>query len=85
MTSKVKQLKAMYSIHDSVAGFYSPVFHAQNDNHAIRMFHSSIDLNHKADYSLWLIGQFDDENGNIYDYRQPTLIEKGINLKGKDQ
>jgi len=85
MTDKMKSLKPMYSIYDSVAGFYSPVFHAQNDNHAVRMFSQSIDLNHKPDFTLWLIGQFDDENGHIYDYREPTLIEKGINLKGNDQ
>lgn len=77
--------KPIFSIFDSVAGFYSPVFLAENDQHAIRMFTQSIDLDHRHDFTLWRLGTFNSDNGAITETKTPLLVEKGKNLKGKDQ
>lgn len=69
-------MKHLYSIFDSVAGFYSPVFQAENDAHASRMFVSSIDLDHKHDFALWKLGEYDQDNGTIYE-KTPTLVLHG--------
>ena len=78
-------VKTLYSVFDSVAGFYSPVFMAENDAHATRMMESSIDLKHKADFTLWMVARFNTDTGAITESREPRLIEKGINLKGNEQ
>ncbi|AXL15031.1 nonstructural protein [Microviridae sp.] len=82
MTDTAENFKGLYAIFDSVAGFYSPVFQAENDDHAIRMFHSSIDMNHKNDFALWSIGQYDNDRGHIIE-RTPTLTMHGKNLQEK--
>jgi len=74
-------MKNLYTIYDSIAGFYSPVFTAENDAHATRMMNQSIDLNHKADFTLWSPGQFNSENGEIKTNKSNRLVEKGQNLK----
>lgn len=76
-------MKPIYSIYDSVAGFYSPVFQAENDAHAQRMFIQSIDLAHKADFALWRLGTFDTDNGTIQETKVPTLVVHGKNLEDK--
>ncbi|AXL15590.1 nonstructural protein [Microviridae sp.] len=82
--NQTSNVKGLYAIFDSVAGFYSPVFQAENDAHAIRMFQSSIDMNHKNDFALWKIGQYDNDNGNIIEFT-PKLTTHGKNLKEPKQ
>lgn len=75
-------LQPIYSIFDSVAGFYSPVFLAQNDGTAIRMMQQSIDLNHKSDYGLWRLGTFCPDTAEIVT-ETPSLILMGNSFPEK--
>lgn len=78
--------KRLYAIYDSVAGFYSPVFQAENDPHAVRMFDQSIDHAHKGDFSLWFLAEYDQDTGDIHE-KTPTQTLHGNSLpkKGADQ
>lgn len=76
--------RPLFSIFDAVAGFYSPVFVAENDNHAIRMFNQSIDMDHKVDFNLWQLGAFDNDTGEITD-TTPRLVLAGQSLETKDK
>lgn len=71
--------KPIYSIWDSVAEFYSPIFLAENDNHATRMMTQSISLEHKADFTLMKVGQFDTESG-VIDETIPQLVIAGLSI-----
>ena len=73
--------KYVYTIHDTVADYYSPIFQAENDNHAVRMFSQSIDMDHKHDFSLWLVGTFSPDKGSLKASQQTTLILHGKSLK----
>lgn len=77
-------MKKLYTIYDTVAGFYSPVFQAENDAHAIRMFTQSIDFNHRFDFALWHCADFDSDTGQIHQL-VPQLITHGKNLKERQQ
>ena len=76
-------IKNLYSIYDSVAGFYSPVFMAENNAHAIRMMAQSIDIAHKADFALWSLSDFNTDTGEIGQYR-PVMIQSGQSLEIKE-
>lgn len=76
--------KPMFSIYDSVAGFYSPVFLAENDQHAVRMMAQSIDMNHKTDFALWKLGTFDTNTGAIDD-KKPVMVQAGQSLQISEQ
>ncbi|AXL15585.1 nonstructural protein [Microviridae sp.] len=77
-------IKNLYSIYDSVAGFYSPVFIAENNAHAIRMMTQSIDMNHKTDFALWKLGTFNPDTGEIRETDKPTMIQSGQSLEIKE-
>jgi hypothetical protein len=60
----------MYSVKDNVAGVFGSLLYAQNDATALRMFHSSYtqigakdNTVNPFDYSLYYIGDFDNESG----------------------
>lgn len=61
-----------YTIHDNKALTYSPPFFAVTDGAAVRIVQDTVnDLNtslgrHPADYVLYRIGGFNDENGAIF-------------------
>jgi len=76
-------MKNLYSIFDSVGGFYSPVFQTENDNTAIRMFSQSIgpDNAHAADYTLWQLGTFNPDNGEFKTLKEPKMVLNGLSLK----
>ncbi|AXL14638.1 nonstructural protein [Microviridae sp.] len=80
-------MKTIYSIFDSVGGFYSPVFQAENDKHAIRMFSEAFaDRSHLADYTLWKLGTFDPDKGHLKTRKEPSLVLNGLSLeKGNNQ
>lgn len=77
-------MKKLYSIFDCVAELHSPVFQAENDDHAIRMFSQSIDMTHKNDFSLWYLCDFDQDNGKII-LGTPRLAMAGKNLASKKE
>jgi len=76
-------LKTVYSILDSVGGFYSPVFQAENDAHATRMFSQSIGTEnpHSADFTLWNLGTFDVDSGELRNHKESKLVLNGLSLK----
>jgi len=76
-------MKPIFTIYDTVASIYSPLFQAENDDHATRMFESSIDMDHKADFSMWRIGHYDQEKGEVHSV-EPILVAHGKNFKNKD-
>jgi len=57
----------IYTIHDTAADYYLPPYFAKNDAQAKRMFIGSLgdSFPHRSDFNLYLIGQFDDNTGNI--------------------
>lgn len=73
--------KPLFSIFDQVAGFYCPVFTAENEEHAKRMMIQSIDLSHKRDYHLWHLGYFDTDKGVIQALPEPSSVLAGKNIQ----
>lgn len=76
-------LKQTYAIYDAVADIYTLPLMLNNDNEAKRVFNDAC-LNddlpmgaHKADYSIWHIGEYDDKTGVITSITPHTLIMKG--------
>ena len=76
--------KPMYSIFDQIAGFYCPIFLAENDPHAIRMAQQSLPMQHAQDFVLQRLGTFDTSNG-IIDAEQPVTVASGLSLKGETE
>ena len=76
----------IYSIRDNVAEVFNKPFFDHNNATAIRSFTASIqDQPHKDDYSLYLIGCFDDSNGDIQRYKEPTRILSGLDVKRPEE
>lgn len=62
--------RPMYAMFDSKAGSYSPPFIDNNDATALRGFAEAVNTNEHfryspADYSLYHLGDFDNESGKI--------------------
>lgn len=57
----------IYSIYDSKAEFYLPIFLANTDSEAQRMFIGSLgdSFRFRHDYSLFCLGTFDRDSGTI--------------------
>lgn len=77
----------VYSVFDSKAGAYLQPFFAANDALALRAFSGALfDDNHPfarhaADYTLFGLGQFDDETGFLESYPGSTNLGNGLQLK----
>lgn len=72
----------LYSAFDSVAEVFHRPFTEVNDKTAIRAFSSSLEDNkNKNDYTLYKIGTFDDNNGNIEKTKTPIKILTGFEIK----
>lgn len=71
----------IYTIHDSVAEFFLPIFTAENDNVAKRIFIASLGSNfpHRADYTLYRIGQFCPDEGNVA-AENAQLLMSGLSI-----
>ncbi|AXL14643.1 nonstructural protein [Microviridae sp.] len=81
LSNPLDNVRPVYSIFDRVAGFYCPLFIAENDDHAKRMMMQSIDLNHKEDYELVFLGTFNSDKGDLYSDPNPKIILKGKNIQ----
>ena len=74
----------MYSIHDNKAEAYLPPFYLHNKNMAIRSFSDAVQdeastfFKHPEDYSLWEIGEFDDQTGEIIYYTPHHALGTGL-------
>lgn len=61
----------IYSVRDSAANAFLQPFFAPGTGLALRYFQDAVnDSNHQfhkhtSDYSLWLLGSFDDSNGSV--------------------
>lgn len=73
--------KIICTVHDQISEIWSPVFQAENEEHAKRIFTDSIPANHAHDFVLWQIGAFDDDTGELHGFDEnPKLLEHGKNL-----
>lgn len=72
-----------YSVHDSVAQFFGSPFFCKTDGEARRLFadackDSRSNLSeHPTDFSLYRLGQFDDNSGDLVPVA-PVLIVRGV-------
>lgn len=67
----------LYSVCDSVAKEFGPVFYCKNHEVAERAFHELIDdTSNPLDYVLYHLGTFDTEIGNI----TPVTLPERVNL-----
>ena len=74
-------MKNLYSVFDSVAQFYLPIFTADSDGIAKRIFIASMgdQFAHRSDYNLHKMGTFDDQTGEIHE-TSPALILAGQSI-----
>ena len=57
----------LYALFDKVSHVFNPPIQEVNDASAIRAFIQSVkDSPHKNDYELWKLGEFDNNDGQIY-------------------
>lgn len=79
------KLKVM-ACYDSKAGCYSTPFYTQTVNVALRAFADAANIpdhamnKHPEDYTLFLLGEFDDETG-IHTPCEPKLLQNATNYK----
>lgn len=77
----------VFSVYDSKARSYSRPFYAINEEIAVRMFASAIDDpesqlgKHPADFSLHLLGSFDDSTGTFHDQIEKLNLGLAATLK----
>ena len=77
-------IQFIYSIHDSKAAAYLPPFYLHNKNMAIRSFSDAVQeensafYRHPEDYSLWELGEFDDNTGEIIYYTPHHALGTGV-------
>lgn len=62
----------LYALRDNKVGTFNPPVKIQNDAAAIRMFGDMVQRDtdsivgqHPEDFSLWFVGTFDDESGEL--------------------
>lgn len=77
----------IFSIYDSKAEAYLPPFVLHRSEIAARTFSDCINSEthqfgaHPADYTLFNIGEFDDETGHVSPHSPHNLIGNGVNFK----
>lgn len=70
----------MYTIKDSAANEYGPLITAKNDAVAIRQFKNLMkNTDFPEDFSIFKIGEFNEETGVIEDFLTMTCIYTGEN------
>lgn len=71
----------IYTIHDSVAEYFMPIFLAHTHNEAKRMFIQSMGdkFVHRSDYTLFYLGTFEPDNGTI-EVSATTSILSGASI-----
>jgi len=77
-------IQFIYSVHDSKALAYLPPFFMHNKNMAIRSFQDAVQDDgssfhrHPEDYSLWELGEFDDNTGEIIYHTPHKALGTGL-------
>lgn len=75
----------LYTVYDSIAESYGPLYHAKNNMVAMRNFKDLIkNCPDKSEFDLYFVGSFDDEKGLISKENSPVLITKGFDIVVKD-
>ncbi|AXL14561.1 nonstructural protein [Microviridae sp.] len=78
--------KQMFSIYDSKVETWLPPFYANNKGEALRNLSNTLDSENNLskypeDFTLFLLGEFYENSGNIIPYESPESIIKLIELK----
>ena len=68
----------IYTIYDSAAKYFMPIFLAKTDEVAQRMMIQSMgdQFVHRNDYALWHVGEFNDADGTVEGV-EPQMILHG--------
>jgi hypothetical protein len=77
----------MVAIHDSKAEAYMTPIFVQATGMAIRSFSDAINgdgefAKHPEDYTLFLLGDFDELSGKVEVYPAPVALTNGVSVKG---
>lgn len=81
---------SIFAVYDKKAAAYLQPFYFPQKGQAIRAFEDSVKdpqsafAKHPADYSLFKIGEYDDQTGQIKAATNPEFIEEAINLTEKN-
>lgn len=76
----------MYSVHDTIAGTFFNPFTMHNDQVAARWFRDELGeptsnlSRHPADFDLVLLGDFDQETGQIRPESDPRIVMCGADF-----
>jgi len=76
----------MYSIYDTKGLNYSPPFLAATDGLAVRMLQEAVSdpqtmvSRHPADFKLYLIGRFNDQNAGLLSVDPPSHVIDAVAL-----
>ncbi len=74
----------IYTIHDNKAMAYLSPFTFKNDGQAVRLFGDAINnqehtfAKHPADYTLFNLGEFDDNTSEIKPKTTPQMLGNGV-------
>lgn len=77
----------LFTVYDSKAELYLPPFNSQTTNTALRAFESASnqeghDFNiYAADYTLFEIGEFDQDLGELQPYAAPNNLGTALQFK----
>jgi hypothetical protein len=73
--------KILVGLRDNVAECFTNFFYEKNSGTAIRAFSESVkDSPHKDDYSIWLLGEVNEQDGSVSSF-EPTRIFSGLDVK----
>ena len=73
----------MFSIYDKVAHVFDKPFVAVNHQTAIRAYENALgDNQNLIDYDLYVIGEFDDQTGDIRETCNVEKIKSGLEVAG---
>lgn len=77
----------IYSVFDSAAGAFLQPFFAPTDGLAIRSFMDALNDNanalskHAADYTLYLLGEFNDADASFSPPQEPVKLMTGLDAQ----
>lgn len=70
----------LFSVQDTKVGAFLPPFAARAKGEAVRSFTAAVQddkhqfSQHRADYSLWVLAEFDDSTGELVPYKPERVI-----------
>lgn len=78
-------MNQMYTIFDAKAAYFMPPFMARTDAEAQRMFIQAMGQNfaYRADYNLFCIAEFNEENGVLTALDAPLIVLTGATIPEK--